>query len=173
MGSICFVINGFFTFLPSTIFANETTTTFNVTIDIAALTYAIGGFMALFAGFKTSPNVTGDVDALEDVSTHVQVQAYRPALLGSKEWIRFSSFSDLRTFYLPNAVFKTGLLQLVSGLVFTISAVAGFLGVIDFTNPENEIYIQAFIEFPLVLGGAHFWLQGAYSWSYNRANGRY
>ncbi|KAH6967602.1 hypothetical protein BKA56DRAFT_497374 [Ilyonectria sp. MPI-CAGE-AT-0026] len=152
LGSIAFSINAIFALLPHTapnlIFDGIATASL-VSISAGSMLYLVVGFMGLLTAFNVDRGV---INPKVDGET-----AYKPALIGSKEWVWWPTWLELRTVYFPNPAFRAGLVQFSGGVIFTVTAIAGFPGVIDLTDPSK---ILLFISAPQVIGGFLFLLAG-------------
>ncbi|KAH6666412.1 hypothetical protein B0J14DRAFT_643237 [Halenospora varia] len=164
-GSAVFTVNAFFGFLPvvapSTNFQGEATVAFPATLTIGASTFFSGGVMGILAAFNVDRGGSDEkIKTGMEGNEKAAARRYQPALLGSQEWVWVPTWGEFRTVYWPNPAFKAGLIQFIGGLIFSISAAAGFPGVIDVPNPANLLLVQAFIFFPQVLGGFLFMVSG-------------
>ncbi|KAF1844723.1 uncharacterized protein K460DRAFT_394548 [Cucurbitaria berberidis CBS 394.84] len=148
LGSIAFSINAGVALLiakdPSAASAEKATVSL-VSISTGSVLFLLVGFMGLLTAFNVDRRVI-DLKVDDD-------GAYKPALIGSSEWVWWPTWLELRTVYLPNLAFRAGLVQLVGGIAFTVTAVAGLPGVIDLTDPSK---ILTFISAPQVIGGSMF-----------------
>ncbi|KAH8722348.1 hypothetical protein GQ44DRAFT_622857 [Phaeosphaeriaceae sp. PMI808] len=151
VGSLVFTINAFFGLLPLVIPSTQFET--NATVAIPA-TILIGGSLFVIAGFLSIPASINarrgslNIEKLPEGAT----AEYRPALVGSKEWVWFLPSSELKDITLHNRPFQAGLIQVVGGMILSISAVAGTPGVVD---PMSPIF-PTLVFWPQVIGGAMF-----------------
>ncbi|KAL1879980.1 hypothetical protein VTK73DRAFT_6560 [Phialemonium thermophilum] len=109
----------------------------------------VGGGGFFFVGFLGS-TAAFDVDRGQINSKLEGPQVYKPALLGSKDWVWFPSWAEIRTVYLPSTAFRAGLLQLVGGVIFSTLLLSNIPGLIDLSVPRN---VALFVAAPQILGG--------------------
>ncbi|KAL0933493.1 uncharacterized protein CTRU02_212456 [Colletotrichum truncatum] len=151
-GGICFCLNGIFSLLPllspQLDFPGQDAG-IQTTLTLGGTLFALSGLMGLLAAFNVD---RGNLDPKKDAP-----DAYKPALLGSDEWVWWPSWYELRNIFLPSLAFRAGILQFLAGSSFTISAVAGIPGVLDLTHPNASII---FVSSPQLIGGGLFVLAG-------------
>ncbi|PHH87672.1 hypothetical protein CDD83_8552 [Cordyceps sp. RAO-2017] len=153
IGSTAFVVSAFFQLLPLAIpesaFPGEVELAFPLTIAFGAANFFSGGTLSLIGAFNDGRGPLPENKLGQPISTK-----YHPALLGSKEWVWFPTFAELRSVYLPNPAFRGGLVSMLGGLVLTSAAVMGFPGVLDPEAPDFPAKVKNFIFTPLFIGGS-------------------
>ncbi|KAF4821613.1 hypothetical protein CGCTS75_v011019 [Colletotrichum tropicale] len=151
-GSICFCLNGIFTLIPLLSPALDfpgQDAGIQTTKTLGGALFALSGLMGLLAAFNVDRGV---LDPKKDAP-----DAYKPALLGSDEWVWWANWYELRTVFLPSLAFRAGILQFLAGSSFTVSAVSGIPGVLDLSHPSAGII---FVTSPLLIGGGLFVIAG-------------
>ncbi|TEA13151.1 hypothetical protein C8034_v004762 [Colletotrichum sidae] len=151
-GALCFCLNGIFSLIPLLSPALDfpgQDAGIQTTLTLGGTLLALSGLMGLLAAFNVD---RGLLDPKKDA-----LDAYKPALLGSDEWVWWASWDELRDVFLPTLAFRAGILQFFAGAFFTISAVAGIPHVLDLTHPNASII---FVSSPQLIGGSLFVLAG-------------
>ncbi|KAJ0299189.1 hypothetical protein COL5a_007460 [Colletotrichum fioriniae] len=149
---ICLSLNGVFSLIhlldPKLDFPGRDTGV-QVTVTLGSALLALSAFMGLLAAFNVD---RGILDPKKDAP-----DAYKPALLGSEEWVWWPSWYEFRNIFWPSSAFRAGILQLLAGSFFTIAAIAILPGVLDLTHPDASII---FVSAPQLIGGSLFVLAG-------------
>ncbi|WYZ46123.1 hypothetical protein EsH8_IX_000348 [Colletotrichum jinshuiense] len=152
MAAICLCLNGIFTLIqlldPRLDFPGRETGTL-VTLTLGSALLALSSLMGLLAAFNVD---RGTIDPKRDAP-----DAYKPALLGSEEWVWWPNWYESRNIFWPSTAFRAGVLQFFASSFFTISAVANIPGVFDLTHPNASII---FVTSPQLIGGGLFVIAG-------------
>ncbi|GKT61766.1 integral membrane protein [Colletotrichum tofieldiae] len=152
MAAICLSLNGIFSLIhllnPQLDFPGRETGT-QVTFVLGSSLLTLSAWMGLLAAFNVD---RATLDPKKDAP-----DAYKPALLGSDEWVWWSSWYEFRNIFWPSTAFRAGILQLLAGSFFTIAAVGALPGVLDLTHPNASII---FVSSPQLIGGSFFVLAG-------------
>ncbi|KAK1994850.1 hypothetical protein LX36DRAFT_702649 [Colletotrichum falcatum] len=120
-----------------------------VTLVLGSSLLTLGAWMSLLAALNVD---RAALDPKRDAPG-----AYKPALLGSDEWVWLPGWRELGGVFWPKAAFRAGVLQLLAGSFFTIAAVGALPGVLDLTHPNATII---FISSPQLIGGSFFVIAG-------------
>ncbi|KAL2075204.1 hypothetical protein VTL71DRAFT_146 [Oculimacula yallundae] len=161
VGSTSFLVNAIFGYravvAPESLFDGELTLAIPATLTCGAVLFLIGGYMQMLARFNAfGLRNQGGVEVVKEKSMEITRDPL-VAMLGSKEWMWFPTSAEYRIMS-QDTFFKADLILFIGGHIFSIATVAGFPGVIDFTNPANLFLIQATIFFPQVVGGTFFFV---------------
>ncbi|OLN97369.1 hypothetical protein CCHL11_00927 [Colletotrichum chlorophyti] len=155
MAAVCFSLNGIFSLIhllnPQLDFPGRETGTL-VTLTLGSLLLALSNLMGLLAAFNVD---RGTIDPKKDAP-----DAYKPALLGSEEWVWWPNWYEFRYIYWPSTAFRAGILQFLASSLFTISAIASLPGVLDLSHPNASIL---FLSSPQLLGGSLFVIAGLFT----------
>ncbi|RDW67594.1 hypothetical protein BP6252_08990 [Coleophoma cylindrospora] len=157
-------VNSFFGLLPliasSTNFRNEKTIAAGVTLGFASTAFLCGIALGLLAAFNTDRGTIGsdksDDRKLEEGSPSSPSATYKPALMGSDDFVWKPTMEELKTFYLPNPAFQAGLAQLVGAMFFTIANIASFPGVINKMSLHERGFSKLLVSMPTLVGGIFF-----------------
>ncbi|KAH6723523.1 hypothetical protein BKA61DRAFT_686000 [Leptodontidium sp. MPI-SDFR-AT-0119] len=156
IATTAFVVNGFLGLLPL-VFPTTLFPSFAVASPASILTgsilFSLGGFLGLLSAFNVDRSSLSKDTKSDD---QLDFPLYKPALLGSSEFVWFPSASEFKSIYLPSIAFRAGLIQFVGGIIFSIAGFAGFPGVISVEDPLAFAYTQALVFLPQLIGGFLF-----------------
>jgi hypothetical protein len=159
IGSIDFVINGFFGLLPlvapSTDFETNATFAIPSTLLIGAGLFFVAGAVDIFGAFNADRGVTEICDNPENGNT--KKPRHRPALLGSESWVWIPTSKEFTDLLSKSKPFQAAFIQSIAIVLFTFSAIAGTPGVLD---PTSKIF-PTLIFGPQVIGGFMFFIANA------------
>ncbi|CAG8962247.1 hypothetical protein HYFRA_00005301 [Hymenoscyphus fraxineus] len=151
----CFAINSLFNLTsltqPQGVFEGEKELVIPITLAIPMLTLPLGIFLGLVAAFNVD---RGDIEEWEKKKQKLGFSVtarYKPAFVGSSNFVWFPAMEQLKKVYLPNTAFQAGLFQLLAALTFLISSIAQLPNVF----PAGQIP-AAVTGIPLFLGGSFF-----------------
>ncbi|CCF32575.1 hypothetical protein CH063_04935 [Colletotrichum higginsianum] len=153
MAAVSFTLNGIFSLVhsvsprqadfPGSELASQ------VTFVLGSSLLTLSSWMGLLAAFNVD---RAELDPKKDAP-----DAYKPALLGSDEFVWWANWYEWKSVFWPSTAFRAGVLQLLAGSFFTIAAVGALPGVLDLTHPHAYII---FISSPQLIGGSFFVLAG-------------
>ncbi|KLU90892.1 integral membrane protein [Magnaporthiopsis poae ATCC 64411] len=154
IGSISFTVNAFLGMLPvwydPTTLAPEIMTATVATLDGGAILFLLAGLLAIIGALNAD---RGTLEVPKKNKEGIVEIKYRPALLGSESWAWFPPAEQCAV-VAATLPFKAGMAQMLGGIIFSTSAVAGFPGVL---NPvENFFLFQMLVFLPLIIGGTMF-----------------
>ncbi|KAF2727644.1 hypothetical protein EJ04DRAFT_517135 [Polyplosphaeria fusca] len=157
-GSLTFTINAFFGLLPlldpATAFPTLTTLALPTTIMIGAAFFNTAGFVDVFGAFNAD---RGAFVAVRDPTGALRAPEHKAALIGSENWVWRAPPGKFGELLSTNRSFQAGMLQILGGLILTISAFAGLPGVLD---PMDSLF-ALLVFWPQVVGGSLFWYANA------------
>ncbi|KAF2097539.1 integral membrane protein [Rhizodiscina lignyota] len=173
-GSIIWVINGFFAFLPEvdeySVFKNETLYGGGITAFIGATVFEIGSFLLMLEA--VNENRTGCFgwairklyeqnnrsEKTQQQLDHMQNEAPEsPQEDAGKAWVWFPSWQDLKSHYLHELGFLACLSQLCGATIFWIAGFTALPGIFNKMSPglTDGVYWA-----PQVIGGTGFIISG-------------
>lgn len=164
VGSLVFTIGGSFQLhallLPEDAFPGELELGVPVCTALGALMFLTGGTCAIIVALNGDRGEfeirvrekVADIESLDfgDIAEKV----YKPALLGDENWLWWprSWSRDVKP-VVAQVHFRLGLMQLMGGLILSITVAPGFPGVLDPTDPVTVMYV---VFAPLTFGSCFF-----------------
>ncbi|KAJ0164087.1 hypothetical protein CTA2_1782 [Colletotrichum tanaceti] len=149
MAAVSFTLNGVFgilhTVAPRQLDFAGSETASHITFVVGSSLLTLSSWMGLLAAFNVD---RAALDPKRDAP-----DAYKPALLGSDDFVWWAPWHEFKNVFWPATAFRAGVLQLLAGSFFTIAAVGALPGVLDLTHPHAYII---FISSPQLIGGSFF-----------------
>ncbi|PTB69443.1 hypothetical protein BBK36DRAFT_1110127 [Trichoderma citrinoviride] len=171
-GSVVWVINGFFVWLPvedpSTEFDHETTTGAGVTAFIGAIVFfEVGSILLIFEAINANrsgcfgwaveqlveKNEGGGKPRLQVVANRHHCHHHHQNRRNFN-WQWFPSWHDLRTHYIHELGFLAGVAQFLGATIFGVSGFTALPGIQNHLTPQWRLNAAYWI--PQVIGGSGF-----------------
>ncbi|ORY09622.1 hypothetical protein BCR34DRAFT_568227 [Clohesyomyces aquaticus] len=153
IGSLDLVINAFFDVLqktnPKTRFEGEEAIAIPTTVLLGSILFVIAGILDTFGALNADRGV---LETSKDAESAQLRTHYKPALLGSSEWMWIPSHEKFTDLLSSNLAFQAGLIVLLGGIIFMVAGITDFPGIVPSDSPFFDLLVFG----PQIAHGAMF-----------------
>lgn len=160
VGSVVFTLGAFFQLhgllYPDDLFPRQLELAVPLCTALGALMFLLAGIGAMIVAFNADRGEF-EIRVRDLEAAHVGdagEKVYKPALLGDQNWMWWPrSWSREAKPVVSQLPFRLGLMQMLGGLILSVSVAPGFPGVLD---PEDPVTPMLVVFAPLTVGSSFF-----------------